>query len=554
MHSFRHPARFGLFVLALGLTALGTRAGGRGSIKVTARTVGGRPVTGATIDVVSTTTSASTNTLGKATLSKVSSGSQTLRVRFIGCPVWTQTVNVPSSGSVSVTATLACKDVVSTNAPSSALIGVLDLGSDISGPARCLNDAVVEGIGSVTAPGNAGQTGAGGTSCHLAVLLLAQDRAPFYENNAAAIPWSAGYGDVYNVVMPAHRLRVPVAIFVSDPAVPFATLQNTIETVHLAKARLVFDDSYAGIELANSISGGAPPISEVTDEADRAMLDGGCLNAAAIRASALYDPERINVYYTKDVKDETGGLKAGYDCATSDAPNIIFVDSEQHLPFTLLHEIGHALGLTRPDWGHSQTYERFYSNSDGHNLNIMAETNDLPGYAQYLSVGQIAWMHLRDNSWLNRAIAGTSTIRSLQATSGVTPLATVCSCPETAATSDCPAVNTDIARPPYVSHGPSGWTMACSVTLDQPSLTLCVGQTRRVDAHYFQNGSAAIASWMWVPQETGIVAAERIEISPGANEMSANVTGVAPGSVNVRAYADGSFAELPVTVNLCAPP
>src|SRR5206468_2096226 len=157
-----------------------------------------------------------------------------------------------------------------------------------------------------------------GTPCHIAVLLLAQDRAPFYENNAATIPWSTGYGDVYSVVMPANRLRVPIAIFVSDPTVVFATLQNAIETVHLAKARLVLDDSYAGIELASSISGGAPPISEVTDAADRTMLDGGCLNAAAIRASKLYDAERINVYYIKDVKDETGGHKAGYDCATSD--------------------------------------------------------------------------------------------------------------------------------------------------------------------------------------------------------------------------------------------
>jgi len=187
-------------------------------------------------------------------------------------------------------------------------------------------------------------------------------------------------------------------------------------------------------------------------------------------------------------------------------------------------------------------------------LNVMAETNDLPGYARYLSVGQVAWMHLRDNSWLNRAITGTSTIRSLQAAPVLTPVATACSCPETAATSDCPAVNTDIPRPPYTAHGPSGWTMACSVTLDQPSVTLCVGETRRVDAHYFQNGLAATASWMWVPQGTDIVTAGRIDIWPVTNEMSANITGVSPGSVNVRAYADGSYAELAVTVKPCAAP
>ena len=554
MRSLRRPARLGLFVLCFGLIGLVKAPAAPGHIKVTVGTIGGQPLAGAAIDLVGTSISAATNVLGKATLTTVLVGPQTLRVRFLGCPVLTQTVSVVAGGTVSVTATMGCKDLVATNAPSAPLIGLLDLGTDNSGPVTCSNDAIVEGTGSVMAPGNATRTATGGTPCHLGVMLLAKTTAPFYEANEAAIPWSAGYGDIYSAVMPAQKLRVPIKIFVSDPDVSFATLSSAIETVHLAKARLVLDDSYAGIELTNAITGGAPQIAQVTNATDRATLDGGCLNATAIRANAaLYDAGRINVYYTKVVKSEAGGTAAGYDCATSDAPNIIFVDSEQHLPFTLLHEIGHALGLMRPDWGHSETYEGFYSNGSGRMLNVMAETSDLPGYARYLSVGQVAWMHFRDDSWLNRPIAGTSTLRSLQAPPGATAFVTACSCPETAATSTCPSLNKDIERPPNVKHGPSGWTMGCNVVLDQASVTLCVGATTQVDAHYYQNGLAATASSMWVPQGSNAITVARIDIWPISNKMSANITGVSSGVVQLRAYAGGSFAELAVTVDPCLP-
>ncbi|MBL0172226.1 MAG: hypothetical protein IPP90_16175 [Gemmatimonadaceae bacterium] len=150
-------------------------------------------------------------------------------------------------------------------------------------------------------------------------------------------------------------------------------MRGLIRDIHLGEAMLVLQNSFAGIELVDDVNPAVEPQIEFAP-LHAGLLRGGCANASDIRAqSALYAAGRLNIYYLHDVVDETGGDKAGYTCVTSDAPNIILMDVDTQQPNTLAHEIGHALGLFRPDWGHGEEYVGFYRSEGGDQYNVMAQ-------------------------------------------------------------------------------------------------------------------------------------------------------------------------------------
>ncbi|MBL0172227.1 MAG: hypothetical protein IPP90_16180 [Gemmatimonadaceae bacterium] len=156
--------------------------------------------------VQATTIGAITNLSGRAELS-VPEGVHTVVVRVIGCPPQSRTVTVPATGIVDVVIQTECApqfDKVVTGATSSELIALLDLGVDVSGTAACQNDFAppLQGIGSVIVPGNATAADAAGAACHLALLLLAHDRAPTCVNGAAEIPWTSALGDAVSATVP----------------------------------------------------------------------------------------------------------------------------------------------------------------------------------------------------------------------------------------------------------------------------------------------------------------------------------------------------------------
>jgi hypothetical protein len=520
-----------------------------GSVTATVLDATGNPLGAAQVIVVGLAIGAMTNTSGVAVLSNVPAGLRTVESRRIGFCASRQVVTVPDGGNVSVT--LGCADIViPSNTPTSPLIAVLGAATDATGSIVCRTDIVLQGTGRLQVGGNATLTDAGGNPCRGTALLLARDRAPLYAN--AGLPWTGGLGDVYPPTMATAKLRVAIRIYIGDAALTSAekaTLTDRIRTIHLAHAGLVLDDSYAGIELVDSeTAGGDPQILDASAAED--VLVGGCANAQAIRASAFYSADRINVYYLQTI----GGSYAGYSCDTSDAPDIILIDHDQSAPYTLTHEIGHSLGLMRPDWGHSQLYEGFYylpSSGGDQKLNVMAETSDLPSGARYFSVGQVAWMHLSDGSWLNRPYgSGGSTVRTRQPVTGFPTISTSCGCPETGGTLDCARLNVDIDRAPAMKQGAiTGYNPTCIVKATVTSVSVCKGNSVTVGASLLTAASTptSTGSRMWVSLDPSIATVSDVSVIP-SDTMSGVIAGVNVGTTRVRAYVSGSFAPIDVTV------
>jgi hypothetical protein len=542
--------------LAVGIALLGSAWAsppGLGSVRVTVLDATGTPQPTIQVVIVGTALGAITSASGVAVFSNVPPGSYTFRaIRAGSSPcAWRRDVVVPPEGTLEIT--ISCADVVEVpNAMASPLIGVLDLSIGPAGGEVCKDDLVLTGTGRFVLPDNGGLSNSGGTPCHVGALLLASDRAPLYANSG--LPWTPALGDVYAPTMAGKKLQVAIRIFISDPSLTAAqktTLRSEIRDAHLALAGQVLDDSYGGIALVDDeVAGGDPQI--VVDGSVATLLAGGCLAANEIRAKpSIYDANRINVYYIKSLSNESGGTgMAGYTCGTSDAPNIIFVDSQEHAPYTLVHEIGHALGLYRPDWGHSKFYDGFYSTTGGQRLNVMAETDELPTGARYLSVGQIANVHLGVESWLNRANGAGSSVRTRQPVAGLPTVSTSCGCPETQATADCAALSTDISRPGLVAvPGPPGLKYACVVTATTTTTSICKDKSTTMDAQFFTSGgvSTSTGSSLWVSLNPSIVKAE--SLGNTGNVTHGKLTGLTPGTATVRAYVDGSFATITVTVN-----
>jgi len=533
-----------------------TAATAVGTLVVTVQRPSGTGIGGAMVYLVGTSYRSVADVNGKATL-VARGGDYRLIVRFIGCPPASQDVTITEDASVATTVTVPCDahDAVSDVAsPTSPHIWLLDHGSDDSGPSECKNDILVQGAGLQLLTGNATPTDASSTNCHLAGLVLSPDRAPFYANTPADFIWTAGLGETYSPTLPGGKLRVPIRIIISDPTLTSKTaLKNGIANAELALLKLALDDSYAGIELVDE-GGGAPQITVDDVSATVTLLKGGCANAAAIRARpSIYSQGRLNVYYVRDVMNEEGGGAAGYVCGNSDAPNIIFVDHDGHFTSVLAHEVGHALGLTTPFWGHADFFEGFYEDA-GRKMNVMVDglsdpDETLPADARYFSVGQVARMHLGDRSWLNWPSAiSLSTLRAreaMPASGTIVP----CGCPETEATDDCAATNRDIDRTATATkQGASGINMACSVVATNLHVDICVGSTAREEAKFYSAMPNAQASTMWVSMNPTVVNALSAPAPYGDIIMNGDLKGLIVGNATVRAYADGWFATMTVTV------
>jgi hypothetical protein len=530
-----------------------------GSVVVTVVRSDGTPIDGAVVDIVGTSKGAVIGADGVAIITGPA-GDQVIRVRYIGCTVASEAVTIPANGSVSVTVTLTCPPDAVQDAEflDADRIWLLDVGSDASGPAECENDVLLQGTGTLELVGNATPTDDASASCNLAAFVLAADRGPFFSNTATDFPWTAAFGNLLSVTMPPKKLEVPLRIIISDASLNAGEIQDLTEDINseLALAEKIFTNSYSGITFVDP-SGGAPQVVE--NDGATTLLSGGCANAASIKANpALYHEGRINVYYTTSVQNEEGvagggWYKAGYTCNTSDVPNMIFIDHDGHAVSLLAHELGHALGLITPAWGHGDEFEGFYRDGDDRALNAMVDPSlgDLPPDPGYFSVGQVSRMHLGNASWLNWPSDGAMTsLRTRQAMPGAS-VVVACGCPETAATSDCAATNTDIDRTSTgTKQGPATYKMACTVNATSaPAISLCVGKTAQTEARYYQGAEEGrSATTMWVAADPTKVRALSLGVTPNTNYLKGELTGLLVGTTTVRGYADGAFAAFTVTV------
>ena len=428
--------------------------------------------------------------------------------------------------------------VEATNAPHDDLIVMLDIRAKSGGGSACRNDVLRQGVGGVNVGTNALLLGA----CHGAVAILSANHALAYVNDPAALPWTNEQGDVARIALADTPLRVPIAFIVRGGTPDIATALN----VQLAKAATLLRDSFSGLELAGDEAGGAIPKPLEASPPQAQAIGNGCGSVAAIKADpVIYQRGRLNVYVVSPVNGVDGGTAAGASCFAEGASDIIFLDVTASLDFTLMHEIGHALGLVRPTWGHTDGLRGFREAATDEPLNVMAGAKELSPL--YFSVSQVVRMTMATESWLNQPSASSgTTLRQRQSAAGVVPLIVACGCPETVATPDCPALRKDIARP-YPFQAVSAEVYACAVSVEA---TVDVGcsKTVKVTAKLLQGARPAVGSGKWVSLNPEIVTAATSEDST----TEGVITGVAEGVGTVRVWGDGSSSTMTVKVGKCS--
>jgi hypothetical protein len=210
-----------------------------------------------------------------------------------------------------------------------------------------------------------------------------------------------------------------------------------------------------------------------------------------------------------------------------------------------MHEVGHALGLLRPNSGHINQMSGFRIVSSQH-TNVMESTSLLD--SKYFSVGQVMAIHLSTGSWLNMSSAlDGSTLRSRLM--GIVPIMDACSCPETASTDNCPALNLDISRDGTLSNAPLH-LQACSVKVTAPAAPItCGAAATPVIAYYEQGGLPARADPAWISLTPSIVSVEKDNFYTNNESTRGLLTGKAAGVGTIKVWASGASTTFSVTVN-----
>jgi len=520
-----------------------------GALKVTVvQGEAGDPAQAATVRLVGKPIAASTNVGGVADLTNLVPGPYTVRVGLIGFCQTDRDV-VVTAGVVTDVFIWLCSDIVApTNPVADRLLALLDLRIETATGSECENDRLVVGKRTAAVGGNALAL----AGCRGAAWILSPDQAPAFSNVAADFPWTAGAGDSYAPTLPAQRLRVPVTIWISDrdmDAAARTALRAKLTDALLPKANDLFRENLSGIQLVADEAAEALPeiidvvtvVDPVTGDHPFAQIGSNCDFVASIRATpVIYKPERFNLYYLNNILD---GSAKGYNCVAQGAPNIIFIDADGADYFTLPHELGHGLGLTLPDWGHSEQVPGFWNDASGA-LSIMGRGATA---ATYFSVGQVVRMQVEPSSWLNVSVGGSS-IRSRQTTA---PLVTPCGCPESESTDDCPKLRTDIVRTgTQVASAP--FPMACYVKAP-PCLSVLPGSSTSFDAKFYTSPAATTTGYgeASVVSFTPLMKATLQSESPG--QATAEVSVAGPGTGEVRMYGGGAFASVVIRVGSACP-
>jgi hypothetical protein len=122
-----------------------------------------------------------------------------------------------------------------------------------------------------------------------------------------------------------------------------------------------------------------------------------CSDAGTIAGNpAIYDGSKLNVYFIKHYSGVVNGSD-GYNCWMESHPEIMFVswNNDDVTDPTLVHELGHALGLMHPRiplGGHTYGISGFGAS------NLMATNSDVTE----ITVGQLYAMNFGGDSWMNR--------------------------------------------------------------------------------------------------------------------------------------------------------
>jgi hypothetical protein len=267
-------------------------------------------------------------------------------------------------------------------------------GRTAAGGAGCSDDRVLRAVDRADLPNQLANAG-----CNSEIAVFSADRAMAL---SSPVTWADAPGETHRVRLdPAIAAPVSVWLIRPDSA---AQAGNDF-----ANANLLYRQNKVGVQFA-------PRMNDVSADSTAATTIGtGCANAAAVKASAWFTANTLNVYYVDGVFT---GVTCGFD------PNIIYVGTTANIA-SLAHEFGHAFSL-RPSeaGGHVNGRPGFGNN------NIMWGGG--PAGRDRFTLGQAFRINVDNRSKLN--LNGTRT----GSTRACVPLAN---------TPQCPALTLDWARP-----------------------------------------------------------------------------------------------------------
>ena len=215
-----------------------------------------------------------------------------------------------------------------------------------------------------------------------------EDAAIFSVNSRPLLKRPAGWTDMADLVDATGNggpIGIPIQLVIGVAA-DEADAAASNEAAYLLTTGDTYRTMRAGIEL--------PASAQTTIRQPLPGTITRCSDLAALPASVLPDPKKLNIYHLSAVNGPDGPV-LGYFCT----PNVILIDHALALATTLGHELGHALGLIEPLNGHTDppVMQGFIRD------NVMS-TNARDGQdARFrFSLGQLYRMHYEGRSWLQR--------------------------------------------------------------------------------------------------------------------------------------------------------
>ncbi len=238
--------------------------------------------------------------------------------------------------------------------------------------------------------------------------------------------WDAPNAEVPPLPVPQVPLRrIPVALRVRVDAVDNPAQALTFAQLDLEAANAILAESRVGVAF------------EFTDIATITPTGAGPVVADCLTGDELTpvgdQPALLHVIYVSAMGGATGLTCA----ATDERPHAtIYLSKRSYYAATLVHEMGHVLGLVVPQRGHTEALPGF----DGSNIMAGENWDTDPLGRQRLTVGQAFRMNADAGSWLNWATIGGSLIRPDDAPR------LECQCGANDPTGFCPRVVEDVAR------------------------------------------------------------------------------------------------------------
>lgn len=204
------------------------------------------------------------------------------------------------------------------------------------------------------------------------------------------MPWTTEQ-DVVDASAAEGVIQIPLRVIMGVPVADRAAAKSDLD-FQLSLAEGAFHDMRVGISLPPSLGTTVFSPAPVGPTDPDGLTLRKCEEVAGLNSTLLPDPLKLNVYVIKALDNWPF---RGYFCM----PNVVLLWRGNALSTTLVHELGHAMGLMAPWWGHVDKVFGFSTD------NVMFESAGTgSGYAERtrLTLGQAYRMHVDGRSWLKR--------------------------------------------------------------------------------------------------------------------------------------------------------